>query len=447
MQNIDTIIQAPWIIPITPDDQVLEGYSLAIHQGRIIDCAPTEKIKTYYQGQNQIEFSQHALMPGFINAHTHSPMSLLRGLADDLPLMEWLNDHIWPAEAKWISETFIRDGALLAIAEMLRGGITCFNDMYFFPEVVAQVAAETGIRAVIGMITIDFPSVWAKNPQDYIRKGLELNNKYQNHPLIKTALAPHAPYTVSDKSLMQIAILAKELHLPVHMHIHETEDEINQSLTQYGIRPLERLQRLELLSPQLLAVHMTQLTNEEIQIIAAKGAHIVHCPESNLKLANGFCPIAKLYQAGVNIALGTDSAASNNDLDMFTEMRLATLLAKTVAHDAKVITVNQALRMATLNGAKALGLEQEIGSLEIGKAADIIAIDLGKLETQPIYNPASQIVYAASRDKVSDVWIAGQQVIKKYQFITLDESFILSNTKTWEKKIKEAKNPYERKIS
>ncbi|MGR6035864.1 MAG: TRZ/ATZ family hydrolase [Candidatus Nitrosoglobus sp.] len=439
MQNIDTLIHAPWVIPVAPDDRILEDHSLAIHQGRIVDCAPRAKIETHYRGQNQIELAQHALIPGFINAHTHSPMSLLRGLADDLPLMEWLEGHIWPAEAKWVSETFVRDGALLAIAEMLRGGVTCFNDMYFFPEIVAQIAAESGIRAVIGMIVIDFPSVWAKNPGDYIRKGLELNDKYQNHHLIKTAFAPHAPYTVSDESLTQIAILAKEQNLSVHMHIHETADEINWSLTKYGIRPLERLQRLGLLSSQLLAVHMTQLTDGELQAIAASGTHIIHCPESNLKLASGFCPIVKLHQVGVNIALGTDSAASNNDLDMFVEMRLAALLAKAVTGDASAIPANQALRMATLNGAKALGLEQEIGSLQIGKAADVIAVDLGGLETQPLYNPISQVVYAASRDKVSDVWIAGQHVIKKRQFTTLDEQLILHQAQTWARRIKESR--------
>jgi 5-methylthioadenosine/S-adenosylhomocysteine deaminase len=439
MQTINTLIYAPWIIPVTLGDPILENHCLAIHQGRIVDCAPKAEIEARYRGQHQIELTQHVLIPGLINAHTHSPMSLLRGLADDLPLMEWLEGHIWPAEAKWVSETFARDGALLAIAEMLRGGVTCFNDMYFFPEIVAQTAAEAGIRAVIGMIIIDFPSVWAKNPKDYIRKGLELNDKYREHHLIKTAFAPHAPYTVSDESLTQVATLAKELNLSVHMHIHETVDEVKWSLTKYGVRPLERLRRLELLSSRLLAVHMTQLTDNELQTVAATGAHVIHCPESNLKLASGFCPVAKLHQAGVNIALGTDSAASNNDLDMFVEMRLAALLAKAVTSDASAIPANQALRMATLNGAKALGLEQEIGSLQIGKAADVIAVDLGELETQPLYNPISQVVYAASRDKVSDVWIAGRQVLKEGQFTTLDEQLILSRTQTWARRITESR--------
>ncbi|KFI22055.1 TRZ/ATZ family hydrolase [Nitrosococcus oceani] len=439
MQNIKTLIHARWVIPVIPEGQILENHSLAIYQGRIADCLPRIEAETRYRDAHQIELTQHALIPGLINAHTHSPMSLLRGLADDLPLMEWLEKHIWPAETKWVSETFVRDGALLAIAEMLRGGITCFNDMYFFPEVVAQAAVEANMRAVIGMIVIDFPSRWAKTPEDYLRKGLELNDNYQNHPLIKTAFAPHAPYTVSDESLTQVAILSKELNIPVHMHIHETVEEINRSITQYGMRPLGRLQRLGLLSSRLLAVHMTQLTDQEFQTITKHGIHIVHCPESNLKLASGFCPVAKLYQAGINIALGTDSAASNNDLDMFMEMRLTALLAKALASDASAIPAKQALRMATLNGAQALGLEQEIGSLEIGKIADIVAVDLGGLETQPLYDPISQLVYTAGRDKVSDVWIAGQQVLKRRQFTTLDEQLLLSRTQAWAERIKESR--------
>lgn len=441
MQNINTLIHARWIIPVIPENQILENHCLAIDQGHIVDCLPSAEAEACYQGAHRIELPQHVLIPGLINTHTHTPMSLLRGLADDLPLMEWLEGHIWPAETKWVSEAFVRDGALLAIAEMLRGGITCFNDMYFFPEVVAQAATEVGMRAVIGMVVLDFPSTWAKTPEDYIRKGLELNNKYQDHSLIKTAFAPHAPYTVSDGPLVQVSILAEKLNVPIHMHIHETAEEVNRSLAQYGVRPLERLQRLGLLSPQLLAVHMTQLTDHELQIIAASGTHVIHCPESNLKLASGFCPVAKLYQTGINTALGTDGAASNNDLDMFVEMRLAALLAKALANDASAIPARQALRMATLNGAKALGLEQEIGTLEAGKAADIVAIDLGELETQPLYDPVSQLVYTAARDKVSDVWIAGRQLLKKRQFTTLDEQFILSQAQAWAERIKSSRKP------
>lgn len=436
MQDIHTLIHARWIIPVIPEDTILENHCLAIQEGRIVDCLPQAEAEIYYQAQHQIKRTQHALIPGLINSHTHSPMSLLRGLADDLPLMEWLKGYIWPAESQWVSEAFVRDGALLAIAEMLRGGITCFNDMYFFPEVVAEVAAEAGVRAVMGMIVIDFPSAWAKIPEDYIHKGLELHDKYHGHPLIKTAFAPHAPYTVSDDLLLQVAALAEECDVPVHMHIHETEGEITQGLAQYGTRPLERLQRLGLLLPRLLAVHMTQLTPAEIQMAAMNGLHIIHCPESNLKLANGFCPLAKLHGAGINVALGTDSAASNNDLDMFAEMRLAALLAKTLANDASVIPAKQALRMATLNGAKALGLEKEIGSLQVGKIADVVAVDLGAIETQPIYDPLSQIVYATGRDKVSDVWINGQQILKNRQFMTLDEPFILSQARLWGERIK-----------
>ncbi len=438
MEQIDTLIHARWIIPVEPHAVVLENHALAIHEGRIGDILPSAEAQRKYQGHSELRLTRHALIPGLINAHTHAAMSLFRGLADDLPLMEWLNDHIWPAEATWINSEFVYDGTLLAITEMLRGGTTCFNDMYFFPEEAAQAATDSGIRAAIGLIMIDFPTAWAANAEEYLNKGLQLQDRYRNDAMISTVFAPHAPYTVSDEPLKKILTYAEEVDIPIHMHVHETADEIGGSMEQHAMRPLQRLQSLGLLSPRLLAVHMTQLTDEEVQQLALSGAHVVHCPESNLKLASGFCPVARLQAAGINVALGTDGAASNNDLDMLGEMRSAALLAKAVAADASALPAAAALRMATLNGARALGLEEVTGSLERGKAADVVAIDLGAIETQPVYHPLSQLVYSAGRHQVSDVWIAGRHLLKERRLTTIDEQEVLEKVRLWQSKIAES---------
>ena len=434
--NIDTLIDARWVIPVNPDARVLEDHSVAIHDGCILDILPTSEAEKY-QPEVRRNLSTHALIPGLINTHTHASMNLLRGLADDLPLMTWLNDHIWPAEQKWVNEDFVAVGTRLAVAEMLRGGVTCFNDMYFYPDITARVCAEAGMRAVVGLIMIDFPSAWAGSTEEYLHRGIEVHDHYRKHPLISTAFAPHAPYSVSNGPLESIRTLADELGIQIHIHLHETKDEIHQSQEKYGVRPIQRLNDMGLLSPSLIAVHMTQLQDNELEIFAESGAHVVHCPESNLKLASGFCPTARLLESGINIALGTDSAASNNDLDMLSEMRTAALLAKGVAGDASALPAATALRMATYNGALALGIAEETGSLEMGKYADITAVDLGRLESQPIYHPVSQLVYASSRDMVTDVWIAGKQVIKTGDMTTMDRRGILSDSSHWQTKIRE----------
>jgi len=449
--QVDTLIHARWIIPVEPDfvtsaiapgialplasQQWYEHHSLAIDGGRIVDLLPTEFARQKYQGTVTEHLDDHALLPGLINCHTHAAMTLLRGIADDLQLMDWLQNHIWPLEQKWMSEAFVRDGTDLAIAEMIRGGTTCFNDMYFFPEITAAQAVHYGIRASIGLIAIDFPSVWAENSEEYIEKGLALHDQLRHEPLITTAFAPHAPYTVSDEPLKKIRMFADELELPIHMHVHETLHEVEQEQAKTGQRPLQRLQELGLVNPSLLAVHMTQLSDDEIRMMAEAGAHIVHCPESNLKLASGFCPVAKCLDAGINVALGTDGAASNNDLDMFGEMRSAALLAKAVAGDARAVPAMTALRMATINGAKALGLDQVTGSLTIGKAADVIAVDLSNLETQPLYCPVSQIVYAAGRQQVTDVWVAGKRLLNRRNLTTMNIDDLKAKAGEWRQRL------------
>lgn len=433
--QVDLIIQARWIIPVEPASVIHENSSLVIDEGKIVDLLDSQQALLKYQPRRLEKLENHALIPGLINCHTHAAMSLLSGIADDLPLMDWLQNHIWPAEQKWVSEAFVRDGTDLAIAQMLRGGTTCFNDMYFFPEVVAQQAVQHGIRANIGLIVFDFPTAWAENADAYLTKGLALHEQLRHQALISMSFAPHAPYTVSDEPLQKLRTFADEMDLTVHMHVHETAFEVAEQQQKNQQTPLQRLNDLGLLTPSFMAVHMTQLDPEQIAFFAETGAHIVHCPESNLKLASGFCPLAQCLEAGINVALGTDGSASNNDLDMLGEMRTAALLAKGVAGNAAAVSAMQALQMATLNGAKALGLDAEIGSLSIGKAADVVAIDLSEIETQPIFNPVAQIVYAASRQQVTDVWVAGKQLLKKRQLTSLDLADLKQRTAVWQQKL------------
>ena len=433
-----TLIHGRWIAPIRPQRQLLEHHSLVVQEQKILGILPTPEAKQRYAGAAEHTLDQHLLIPGLVNSHSHAAMSLFRGMADDLPLMDWLQNHIWPAEGQWVSEDFVAQGVTLAIAEMLRSGTTCFNDMYFFPDVAAQTAQSLGMRASIGLIILDFPTVWAKDAEHYLARAEEVYNQPHSE-LISFCLAPHAPYTVSDQPLRQAQAFAERWQIPLQMHIHETAFEVAEAEQQQGQRPLARLEQLGLLTPQLQAVHMTQLTEAEIKRLAETGAHVVHCPESNLKLASGFCPVSALLQAGVNVALGTDGAASNNDLDMLGEMRTAALLAKAVAQDATAVDAWQALEMATLSGAKALGLDQHIGSLEPGKAADISAIDLSALSCQPVYHPVSQLVYAASRDQVSHVWVNGQLKVDKGQLVDLDPQQLQAQAQAWADKIQQQK--------
>jgi len=439
MKTIESLLHPDWIICVDDENRVLKDHSLAIDDGKIIDILPTAEANQAYTAEHTHILTGHALIPGLINSHTHAPMNLFRGLADDLPLMQWLEQHIWPAEQKWVSRDFVRDGARLAIAEMLRGGTTCFNDMYFFPDVVAEQAKQAGIRASIGLIVIDFPTVWANNADEYISKGLQLHREIKDEPLLSTALAPHAPYTVSDAPLAELVRLGDEMAIPLHMHIHETPGEIAMAVEQTGLRPLQRLDQLGVLSPRLMAVHMTQLNNDEITLLAQRGSHVLHCPESNLKLASGFCPVQTLLDAGVNVALGTDGAASNNDLDMLGEMRTAALLAKAVANDAQAVAAATALRMATINGARALGLDAITGSLEEGKAADITAVKLDSLETQPVYDPVSQLVYAAGREHVTHVWVTGRHLLDNGKLVDMDEAELLESARSWQQRIADSR--------
>jgi 5-methylthioadenosine/S-adenosylhomocysteine deaminase len=431
----DLVIDARYVVPVEPAGQVLEHHSVVVKDGRILDLLPTGDAQQRYLAPTRVDLDTHVLIPGLVNLHTHAAMSLMRGLADDLPLMEWLNDHIWPAEAKHVSNEFVYDGTLLACAEMIRGGITCFNDMYFFPEQTARAVLAAGMRAAIGLICIEFPTAYASDAQDYLRKGLAVRDEFKSRDALSFCMAPHAPYTVSDRSFEQIIIYAEELQTPVHVHVHETLDEIRESQTRFGMRPIERLRRLGLLSPGLIAVHAVHLLPEEIAVLRETGSHVAHCPSSNLKLASGIAPVAMLIEAGVNVGVGTDGAASNNRLDLFEEMRTAALLAKAASGRPTSVPAEQALAMATLAPARALGLDAQIGSIVPGKTADLTAVNLGDLELSPCYHPISHLVYAAGREHVTHVWREGNLLLDNRRLTTLDPNELSAKAAFWQKRI------------
>ncbi len=438
--EIELLISARWVVPVIPEGVILANHSVAVGDKRIQAILPTDEAQQRFPDAIKVELAHHVLIPGLINAHGHAAMSLFRGIADDMPLQTWLENHIWPLEGRFVSEEFVYQGAELAVAEMLRGGTNCFTDMYFFPDAVARVATSAHMRVQLTSPVLDFPTVWAQNPDEYIFKATELHDDYRNSELVYTAFGPHAPYTVSDAPLSKILTLAEELDVPIHMHVHETAAEVEEAVQKNGKRPLQRLADLGLLSPRMVCVHATQLLDEELQLIHRMGAHVVHCPESNLKLASGFCPVDKLLQTGVNVALGTDGCASNNDLDMFSEMKTAALLAKGVAADASALPAHQALELATINGARALGLEEYIGSIEPGKFADLTAVRLDTLNAVPHYNPVSHLVYSTQASQVSDVWVGGRAVLRQGQLTTMEYRALQDTALLWQQRIGEASN-------
>ena len=431
---LDLLLLPTWLVPVEPAGVVLKEHALGIRDGRIVFIGP-RAAALKLDAREIRELPDMLLCPGLINAHGHAAMTLFRGLADDLPLMAWLERHIWPAEAKWVDETFVRDGTDLAIAEQIKGGITCFSDMYFFPKVASECIHDSGIRGQIAIPILDFPIPGASTADDAIRQGVELFNDLKHHERIKITFGPHAPYTVGDENLEKIRVIAEELDASIHMHVHETAFEVQQSVEQCGERPLTRLGRLGLLGPRFQAVHMTQISDEDLVLLVESNTSVIHCPESNLKLASGFCPVERLWQAGVNVAIGTDGAASNNDLDLLGETRTAALLAKAVAGSATALDAHRALRMATLNGARALGIETDVGSLEVGKAADMVAFDLSGLAQQPVYDPVSQLIYATGRDCVKHLWVAGKQLLDDRRLTRLDEDRLCATAKAWGQRI------------
>lgn len=436
MQHCDTLIAPRWCIPVEPPGVVLDRHALIVTDGKITDLLPLETALRNYQPSVLIERPKHVLIPGLVNAHTHAAMTLLRGLADDLPLETWLREGVWPAEKRWVSAEMVRDGTELAIAEMISAGITCFSDQYFFPEIVAETAVDLDMRAVVGTPVVDIPTSWARDAEEYLSKGSDLvHDPYAEHPLISTCFAPHSISALSDEWFTKLRVMADQLDVPVQMHLHETAGEIAASLEKTGKRPCERLDQLGLVSASLLAVHAVHMTDAEVARFAEAGVNIVHCPRSNLKLASGIAPIARYRAAGLNVAIGTDGAASNNVLDVLSEIRLAALLAKVSADDASAVSASEALYMGTLGGARALGLAETTGSMIVGKWADLACLDLGALNSQPIYDVSSQLVYAAGASQVSDVWVAGKHQLDNGKFAHINTDELLERSNEWRDRI------------
>jgi len=430
-----TALVPEWVVPIVPEGEVLSGHAVVLSADQIIAVMPVEALSERYPEATIQRLPGRALMPGLVNAHAHSAMALLRGLADDLPLMQWLNNHIWPSEQQWVGPEFVRDGSELAIAEMLLGGTTCFNDNYFFPDVTAEVAQRVGMRAVVGLPIISVPTAWASTEDEYFERGLAVREECLAHPLVSVAFAPHAPYTVTDASFERMRDLSGALDLRIHLHLLETADEVAMSQKEHGCAPLERLNRLGVLNEHLLAVHMTQLSDADIAKVAGSGCHVLHCPASNLKLASGFCRVHDLDEAGVNVAVGTDGAASNNSLSMWQELWLAALVAKGHSGNPEAVPAARILSMGTIHGARALGLDAQIGSIEVGKQADLIAVDLQCLQAQPVHSVISQLAYATGRQQVSDVWVAGQPVVQAGQLTTLNYDQVCAHGLRWAERL------------
>ncbi|HEX4780186.1 MAG TPA: TRZ/ATZ family hydrolase [Usitatibacter sp.] len=434
MPTADTLILAGHVVPVEPRG-VLADHGVAVSEGRIVAVMPRAEALSRFTDAKVVDLPHHALIPGLVNLHCHAAMSLMRGLADDTPLMSWLQDHVWPAEAKHVNDAFVHDGSLLAMAEMLRAGVTCVNDMYFFPEATARAALRAGMRTSLGMIAIEFPTAYAADAHGYLQKGLATRDAYRGEPLLSFCLAPHAPYTVGDETMKRIAVLADELDLPIHCHVHETAGEIEQGVAQHGVRPFERLRRLGVVGPHLIAVHSVHLDEQELDVMAREGVSVAHCPSSNLKLASGIAPVAAMRARGIRVGVGTDGAASNNRLDVMTEMRTAALLAKGASGNAAVVPAAEALEMATLEPARALGLESRIGSIAPGKAADLAAIDLSSLETLPCFDVVSHLAYVAGREHVTHVWVEGRPRVTDGALVGLDAGDLADKARWWQGRI------------
>ena len=438
--NADLMIEARWIATVVSNQPILENHSVIVQDGLIVEILPIAEARQKYAATSLICLDDHVLIPGLINLHTHAAMSLMRGIADDMPLMAWLNDHIWPAEKNILSMRYVHDATILACAEMLSGGITCFNDMYFYPQATAAAASQVGMRANLGLVVLEFPSVYANDADDYLQKGVDAHDSWRNNPLITSSIAPHAPYTVSNQTFQKVITYAEQLGLNIHTHLHETREEIAQSEAQYGLRPLQRIAEFGLLGPNLVAAHCVHLHGNEIDLLAEYGCHVAHCPSSNLKLASGIAPVAQLLAKGVNVGLGTDGAASNNRIDIFTEMRLSALLAKGVSEDATVVPAHQALEMATINAAKSMGLDHKIGSIEIGKLADLAAIKLSELATAPYYDPISHLVYSCGREHVTHTWVAGELRYSNGVYANIEPIELKEIINTWQPKLRQHKH-------
>jgi len=434
MQTVDLRVDAGWLVPVEPA-ATLAAHSLMVDAGRIVAVVPTAQAGAGFAARTHVRLPSHVLIPGLVNAHVHAAMNLFRGIADDVPLKAWLEEHIWPREGRFVGPDFVYDGARLAAAEMLKGGITCCNDMYFFPDATARAFLETGMRAMLGLPILDLPTPYAADADGYLQRGLAVRDSLRHEPRLTFSLAPHAPYTVGDAAWEKVVVIARQLELPIQTHLAETAAEIGASRRETGETPLHRLHRLGATGPGFIAIHGVHLDADDIALLATHGGHVVHCPASNMKLGCGIAPVTALLAHGVNLALGTDGAASNNRLDLFAEMRLAALLAKVATGDPAVLPAHATLRAATLGGAQALGLDAHVGSLAPGKLADVVAIDLASVNAAPCYDPVSHLMYAVGREAVTDVWVGGAHVVAAGALTTVDENAIVARARLWQERL------------
>ena len=435
-RKIDYLISPKWVAPVIPRSCILEDYSVAVSGNTISKILPTYEALRVFREIPNFSLPDQLLTPGFINVHAHSSMSLLRGIADDRHMMDWLSNWIWPIEAKLVNPNFVLDGTQLAGVEMIMGGTTTVADNYFFPDASSSAFASLGMRAQIGIPILKFNNKWARDEKDHFEKCLTILDQQQDNPLQSLCLSPHAPYSVSDKGFLRVAELAEKKNLKVQLHLHETSQEIQESLDETGLRPLARIESLGILNGRLQAIHLTQLTMDEIDRLAKNKVHVGHCPESNMKLGSGVCPIGDLLAKKINVAIGTDSPASNNDLDMLQEVRTASFLSKAVTGNATQISADDCLEMITLNGAKFLGLEQKIGSIEVGKLADLTAIDMSSIVLKPVYNPVSHLIYNCTSANVSNVWIDGKQILQNKKLVGFRMPELERKVEKWKEKIK-----------
>jgi len=433
-QAVDLLIEAPWLVPGNGLPVVADA-AVAVRDGRFAAAGDRSRVNAEFQAAERCSLPDHVLLPGLVNSHGHLAMTLFRGFAEDVPLQTWLSDRVWPLEATHVDEEFIRDGVRLAMLEMLRAGTTCFSDMYFFPEITAREAKAMGMRSQVAFPVIDIPNVWSRSAEEGIHKGLALSDEYRDDPFVRVAFGPHAVYTVDQATLARVLMFSEELDLNIQIHLHENRQELTDTLARLGVSGIRHLSDQGLLGPRLQAVHMTQISDDELPLLAEANVNVVHCPISNAKLGCGVCPIERLQNAGVNVCLGTDGAASNNSLSVLAEARMASLLTKLQDHDASALPAAVALDMSTINGARALGMAEDTGSIEPGKWADVVAVDTRAPELQPLYDPVAQLIHSAADSNVSHVWVAGRCLLADREPTLFDGEEVVRRARRWQTRI------------
>lgn len=434
-QPVDLLVVGGTIVTMDQERRIIPDGGIAVSQGRIVAIGPRAEVEREYSSRQKINATGKVITPGLINGHTHIPMVLFRGLADDLDLQEWLTKYIFPAEAKNVTEEFVRVGARLGLAEMIRGGTTTYCDMYYFEDAIADETAKAGVRGVLGETVIDFPVADNKNNAEAMAYVEKFVARWKGHELIIPAIAPHAPYTVSEQNLKAARAFSDRTGAPIVTHVSETKREVDDSVKDKGASPVAYLDRIGFLNDRVIAAHVVWPQGTDIAILKRRGVGVVHNPQSNMKLAAGVAPVPKMMTEEVLIGLGTDGAASNNDLNMWEEMDTVAKLHKVFSGDPKVISAQQAFELATISGARALHLEKEIGSLEKGKRADILVINRDTLNQIPIYNVYSDLVYATKASDVESVLINGRIVMRNRRLLTLNETAIKNEARTFRDRI------------